>query len=63
MKPLTNSIALHTAAANRQSIAVFIRKERIGSGLIEEITEDTVKIGSERFMRANCSFWIENENS
>jgi cation transport ATPase len=59
LRPLTNAIALHNAAATRMPVAVFIGRERIGNGIIEEITEDSVKIGTERFMRANCSFWAE----
>jgi hypothetical protein len=57
MKPLTSDLALLTAAAERMPIAVFIGKERIGSGTIDEITEISVKIGDEYYMRANCSFW------
>jgi hypothetical protein len=60
MKPLTNNLELHTAAADRKEIAVFIRKERIGKGVIAEITEASVKIGDDWFMRENCSFWLES---
>lgn len=59
MKPLTIAIHLYNAAANQTPIAVFIGKERIGTGTISEVTEDYVKIGEEYFMRMNCVLWVE----
>lgn len=62
MKPLTSDIALHNAANMRKHVAVFIGIERIGSGVIEEISDDAVKISGdsgsvEWYMRSNYSFW------
>lgn len=60
-KPLTTDIELYTAAIEKRTVGVFIGKERIGRGIMSEITEVSVKIEGERFMRANCSFWIEED--
>jgi hypothetical protein len=61
MKPITSDIGLRTVMLQELPVIVYIGLERIGSGIIEEITETSVKIGGERYMRANCSFWKENK--
>lgn len=56
MRPLTSDIQLYTAQMNRTPIAVFIADVLVGSGRITEITENCVKIGDERYLRAVCTF-------
>ena len=41
---------------DRTPIAVFIGNELVGSGQIAEITQDSVKIGDERYLREVCTF-------
>ncbi|GIO30761.1 MULTISPECIES: hypothetical protein [Paenibacillus] len=56
MKPLTSSLHLYTAMTERAPIAVFIGNELVGAGRIAEVTEESVKIGGERYMREVCTF-------
>ncbi|WP_036746553.1 hypothetical protein [Paenibacillus sp. UNC451MF] len=53
---LTSPIHLHTAAANKTPVLVFQEEELIGSGVIEEVTELSVKINKDRYMREVCKF-------
>ncbi|MNP38220.1 hypothetical protein D3C76_1317170 [compost metagenome] len=50
-KQLPSDIHLYTA-----QIVVFVAGELVGSGKIEEITENSVRVGGERFLRAVCTF-------
>ncbi|MGG6309806.1 hypothetical protein [Paenibacillus macerans] len=54
MRPLTSDIHLFTAQMDRTPVVVFIGEELVGSGNIAEITENSVKIGDERYLRAVC---------
>ncbi|MFD2703834.1 hypothetical protein ACFSVM_25725 [Paenibacillus shunpengii] len=56
MKPLTTDIHFYTAQMERTPIVVFINSELIGSGVIEDITEYTIKIKDERYARGVCTF-------
>lgn len=56
MKPLTADIHFYTAMLDRTPIVVFIADELIGSGKIEEITENSVKVGETRYLRESCTF-------
>ncbi|SDW22827.1 hypothetical protein [Paenibacillus sp. PDC88] len=56
MRPLTSDIHFYTAKMERAPIVVFIERELVGSGVIEDITETSVKISGERFMRGVCTF-------
>jgi|GEM_PF-1911935 len=56
MRPLTSDIHFYTAHMERAPIVVFAAGELVGSGRIAEITEDSVKIGDERYLRAVCTF-------
>ncbi|MNI94221.1 hypothetical protein D3C73_1522850 [compost metagenome] len=56
MRTLTADIHFYTAQVDKSPIAVFIGSELIGAGTIKELTPDSVKVGAERFMRANCTF-------
>lgn len=56
MKSLTADIHLYTAMLDQTPIVVFIADELIGSGKIEEITENSVKVGEARYLRKNCTF-------
>lgn len=56
MHPLTSDIHFYTAQMDRSPIVVFAAGELVGSGKIAEITENSVKIGDERFLRAICTF-------
>ncbi|MFF2886659.1 hypothetical protein [Paenibacillus sp. NPDC057967] len=55
-RELSSPIHLHTAALDNDIILAFQNGELIGSGHIEEITDTTVKIGGEIFLRDNCTF-------
>ncbi|WP_169083256.1 hypothetical protein [Paenibacillus sp. PL91] len=55
-RQLTASVHFHTAALDEAIVLAFQDNELIGDGRIEEITEDTVKISDEHFMRKNCTF-------
>ncbi|WP_342439324.1 hypothetical protein NSS79_10635 [Paenibacillus sp. FSL L8-0436] len=50
MKPLTSNVQLYTAQIERVPIVVFV------SGVIEDITEVSVKIRGLHYMRAACTF-------
>ncbi|MEK5641951.1 MULTISPECIES: hypothetical protein [Paenibacillus] len=56
MKPLTSPIHFHTAMIEQIPVAVFMDQEMIGSGKIVEITDLSVKIGDEFFVRDACTF-------
>ncbi|MCM3784331.1 hypothetical protein M3231_15210 [Neobacillus mesonae] len=56
MRPLTSDIHFYTAKMERTPIVVFIERELVGSGVIEDISEASVKIKGERFMRGVCTF-------
>lgn len=56
MKPLVSNVHLYTAQMERLPIVVFVGNELAGSGLIEDITEATVKVRGEYYMRAACTF-------
>lgn len=56
MKPLTSDIHFYTAQMDRSPIVVFAAGELVGSGRIAEITENSVKIGDGRYLRAMCTF-------
>lgn len=56
MKPLTSPLNLYTAMAERLPIVVFNGDELIGAGRIDEVTDVSVKIGDERYMRGVCTF-------
>lgn len=59
-RELTSIIHLYTAAIDHTPILVFQGEELIGSGIIEEITELSIKIKDERFMRVACRFVYVN---
>jgi hypothetical protein len=56
MRPLTSDIQLYTARMDRTPIVVFIDEELVGSGVIEDITEMSVAVKGERYMRGVCTF-------
>ncbi|GIO30766.1 MULTISPECIES: hypothetical protein [Paenibacillus] len=56
MKPLTSAIHLHTAMIDRLPIIVFIGNELVGAGRIAEVTENSVKIGDQRYIPEVCTF-------
>ncbi|MNC20260.1 hypothetical protein D3C75_682050 [compost metagenome] len=55
MNRLSN-VQLYTAQLERQLIVVFTGNELAGSGVIEEITEASVKVRGDYYMRATCTF-------
>lgn len=59
-RELTSIIHLHTAANDRTPVIVFQGDELIGSGVIEEITELSIKIKNERYFRETCRFVYVN---
>lgn len=56
MKPLTSNVHFYTAQMEREPIVIFIADELVGSGLIEDITEASVKVRGERYLREACTF-------
>lgn len=56
MKPLTSNVHFYTAQMEREPIVIFIADELVGSGLIEDITEASVKVRGERYLRDTCTF-------
>jgi hypothetical protein len=56
MKPLTSNVHFYTAQLERVPIAVFIENELTGSGVIEDITNVSVKVRGEYYMRDTCTF-------
>ncbi|WP_342480419.1 hypothetical protein NST07_25740 [Paenibacillus sp. FSL L8-0340] len=56
MKPLTSNVQLYTAQIERLPIVVFVGNELKGSGIIEDITEVSVKVRGEYYVRAACTF-------
>lgn len=60
MQPLKSSLHLYTAMAERLSVVVFNGDILIGSGHINEVTEVSVRIGDERFLRETCTFKYAN---
>ncbi|OME86888.1 hypothetical protein BK120_08165 [Paenibacillus sp. FSL A5-0031] len=55
-RQLTAPLHFYTAALDESVVLAFQNNELIGTGLIDEITNETVKIRDEQFMRANCTF-------
>ena len=55
-RELVSPIQFHTAKLEGSTILVFQADELIGSGRIDEITETTVIIGNDHFIRENCIF-------
>ncbi|MCM3205628.1 hypothetical protein [Paenibacillus illinoisensis] len=56
LRPLTSDIQLYTAQMDRTPIVIFIGAELVGSGVIEDITEMSVAVKGERYMRGVCTF-------
>lgn len=53
---LHSHIQFCTALIDKQPVAVFIDDEMIGNGLVEQVTEFSVKIDGEYYMRSECKF-------
>ncbi|OMF21907.1 hypothetical protein BK132_31525 [Paenibacillus sp. FSL H8-0259] len=56
MKPLTSNVQLYTAQLERLPIVLFVANELVSSGVIEDITEVSVKVRGLHYMRAACTF-------
>ncbi|MCM3783172.1 hypothetical protein M3231_09310 [Neobacillus mesonae] len=56
MRPLTSDIHFYTAKMERTPIVVFIERELVGSGVIEDITEASVKVKDTRYARGVYTF-------
>ncbi|MEC0167872.1 hypothetical protein [Paenibacillus graminis] len=56
MKTLTSNVHFYTAQMERLPIVVFIGNELAGSGVIEDVTDTSVKVRGEYYMRAACTF-------
>jgi hypothetical protein len=55
-RQLTAPVHFYTAALDRRQILAFQDGELIGSGVIAEITEESVRIRDEHFFIDNCTF-------
>jgi hypothetical protein len=58
-RPLTSELHLRTAAIEQTQILAFMGAELLGSGTIDEITEDYVKIRGEYYLRETCQFTVD----
>lgn len=56
MKTLTSNVHFYTAQMERLPIVVFIGNELAGSGVIEDVTDTSVKVRGEYYMRTACTF-------
>lgn len=56
MELLSSDIHLFTAQMDKTPIVIFIDQELVGSGVIEGITETSVKVKDEYYMRGVCEF-------
>jgi hypothetical protein len=56
---LHSNIQFCTALVDKRPVAVFIDDEMIGNGLVEQVTEFSVKISGEYYMRSECKFNYE----
>ncbi|RKN84468.1 hypothetical protein [Paenibacillus ginsengarvi] len=56
MRPLTTNVHLFTAAIDKRLVLVFEEGVLIGSGVIEEITEEAIKIRNIPYPRDTCRF-------
>lgn len=50
-KSLTSNVHLYTAQMDRMPVVVLVADEVIGNGIIDSITESSVRIGGEWFLR------------
>ncbi len=55
-RQLTAPVHFYTAALDQSTVLAFQDNELIGTGRIDEITDETIKIRDEHFMLANCTF-------
>lgn len=55
-RQLTAPLHFYTAVLDEAVVLAFQDNELIGSGRIDEITDETVIIRDEQFIRANCTF-------
>ncbi|GIQ63695.1 hypothetical protein PACILC2_22630 [Paenibacillus cisolokensis] len=55
-RPLTSNVHFYTAALDKTPVLIFCGNELIGAGTIDKVTEHTVEIKGERYIRANCTF-------
>jgi len=56
-RPLYSELHLRTAAIENTPVLAFMGAELIGSGMIDEITDLSVKIRGEHYMRETCRFY------
>ncbi len=56
MNELTANVHFYTAQLECVPIVIFIADELVGSGVIEDITEVSVRVHGEYFMRNVCTF-------
>lgn len=55
-KPLTTNIHFYTAQMDHTPIIIFIGTELIGSGMVENVTETSIKINGEYYIKEVCTF-------
>ncbi|MMZ70951.1 hypothetical protein D1872_341500 [compost metagenome] len=56
MRPLRSDIHFYTAQMERSLIVVFAAGELVGSGRIEDITNESIKIRGDYYLRKTCIF-------
>ena len=59
MKTLTADDQLYTAKMEAKPIFIYFNKKLYGRGVIERITEDSIKVKGEYYMRGVCEFKFE----
>lgn len=55
-KELISNLQFCTALIDKKTIIIYMKDEFVGKGLIEQVTESSIKINGEYFMRSVCTF-------
>lgn len=56
---LYSNIHFCTALVDKRPVVVFMDDEMIGNGVVQQVTEFSVKIDGEYYMRSECKFNYE----
>lgn len=55
-KELISNLHFCTALIDKKPVIIFLENDLVGKGLIEQVTESSIKINGEYFMRSVCTF-------
>lgn len=59
-KELISNVQFCTALLDKRKVVVYMDDEEIGKGTIETVTESSIKINNEYYMRSGCTFLFHN---